>query len=184
MIQRGSITVCTVFLLFVSVFWLLPSSASACSCVAPPPPKEAREQASAVFAGTVKEVRSTDYGKQVLFEVQTTWKAANQSQVFVSTGHDSASCGIEFQKGVSYLVYAHPDTYYANNGELATNLCTRTAPLADAQADLGELGQGSTPIETVQLEQSGSSTYLIGIGIAIVALLLIGLVWRMRKRRT
>jgi hypothetical protein len=71
----------------------------------------------------------------------TTWKAAEGKEVVLYTANDSAACGYNFEKGKSYLVYAHSQ----KRGEekvLGTNICTRTALLSDAKEDLKELGEG------------------------------------------
>ena len=45
-------------------------------------------------------------------------------------------CGINFEEGQEYLVYA-----FASSGALATNLCTRTAKLKDAEAEVSQLSK-------------------------------------------
>jgi hypothetical protein len=59
--------------------------------------------------------------------------------VVVYTGWGGGDCGYEFQVGSSYLVYAGGQT------DLGTSICSRTADLGHAQADLAVLGPGTVP---------------------------------------
>ena len=127
-----------------------PSIGYACSCVIPPPPDQALQQAEAVFAGKVIGVKenSQKYQKSVLFEVTSTWKGVTQTQVELTTPLNSAACGYEFKEGQEYLVYA-------NQGEanqLETNLCTRTTEFSSAEEDLSVLGEGTQPTTEVKNE--------------------------------
>ena len=116
--------------------------AEACSCIAPPPPKKALEQANSVFSGKVTKIEEAGESElAVTFELATTWKGAAGKEVTLYTANQSAACGYGFEEGKSYLVYAHQ----IKRGEekvLETNICTRTALLADAKEDLKDLGAG------------------------------------------
>lgn len=165
----------------VTVFFMAPSIAYACSCAYPPKPAEALAEAKAVFAGTVKEIRPTSYGKEILFEVNKTWKGVNQTQVLVSTGGGGGDCGYNFNKGSDYVVYAHTDTFYSKSGGLATNICNRTADLSSAEEDIAILGQGNHPGEQVNLETNAyARTWLIA---ALIAVALFGAGWRFFRKR-
>ena len=59
------------------------------------------------------------------------WEGPSKKQVTVQTGLSGASCGYPFEFGESYLVYA-----YAGQSAPHTSLCTRTARLKAAQADM------------------------------------------------
>jgi len=138
--------------LFLSL-WLIPSPAvHACSCVVPPPPAEALDSATAVFAGTVKDIRNKDFGAEVIFEVTQTWKGIKRTQVVVTTGQVGGACGYPFTQGTAYLVYAHQDTGNFESGELSTNICSRTVPLDQATEDLAALGPGTPPTDQVTME--------------------------------
>jgi hypothetical protein len=122
-----------------------PTCVFACSCRPPSPPAAALADAAAVFAGRVTALSApVDSGGadpvRVTFAVTRSWKGANQSTVVVNTPASSASCGVGFVKGQTYLVYA-----YSSEGRLETILCSRTAELATAGADLAVLGPGSVP---------------------------------------
>jgi hypothetical protein len=116
--------------------------AQACSCIPPPPPKKALEQAHAVFSGKVTKIEEAGEGElSVTLELATTWKGAADKELTLFTANQSAACGYGFEKGKTYLVYAHQ----IKRGEakvLETNICTRTALLADAKDDLKDLGAG------------------------------------------
>lgn len=116
--------------------------ASACSCMAPAPPETAATEADAVFAGEVTEISgrggATHVARLAVTEVFT-GEVGEESEVH--TAQDTAACGYPFEVGREELVYAVLD----DQGRLQTNLCERTAPVADAEEDLAALGDGSDP---------------------------------------
>jgi len=125
-----------------------PRVAAACKCMPPPPPQEAMAGSAAVFEGTVTDVRkpqSGDEPSQMSVEVELRvgrrFKGAEADTVTVFTAESSAACGYGFEPGGTYLVYAGE-----TDGQLSTNLCSRTARIEDASADLAALG-GDTPPE-------------------------------------
>ncbi|MCL6603186.1 MAG: hypothetical protein K6T94_09955 [Paenibacillus sp.] len=145
-------------LLFCSLTILVPEKAYACSCAEYPDPNKAIEEAEAVFAGEVLNIKeerkqkgivgAIEYRDVNLFEVQETWKGINQSQVMVyDNGHDE-SCGVNFEENKSYLVY----TYKNKEGDLYTSLCSRTAEISKAGEDLTVLGQGKPADKMLNLE--------------------------------
>ncbi|MEX0653685.1 MAG: hypothetical protein WD534_03330 [Phycisphaeraceae bacterium] len=150
----------TVLSLTAGLFVLLALSvevASACSCMAPPPPAEARDQAGAVFSGTVTQI-DDDEGRRkiVTLEIARIWKWPGQPArtVEVSTASNSAACGFPFEQGKEYLVYA--DRAGEDDAEAATfttNLCTRTTLLADAKQDVEALGAGLTPEQIAEVAE-------------------------------
>lgn len=117
-----------------------PKPAYACSCMMPPQPLEARDQAQAVFSGTVSDVQPGKDGVLVTFDVARVWKGPDDARLTLTTPGSSASCGVEFAPGEEYLVYG-----FVQDGQLSTNLCTRTAPLANAADDITALGEGAAP---------------------------------------
>lgn len=140
----------------------------ACSCMQPPSPLESRDQAAAVFAGTVNAVAPAGPGAEgllVTFDLQQSWKGPAGQQVTITTSGSSASCGIEFAPGEQYLVYGS-----AQDGRINASLCSRTARLADAGADLEALGPG-TPIEAAPTPVTTET-----MGVPWVPILLIGAV--------
>lgn len=106
------------------------------------------ERADAVFTGKVVSIGAAhapgDEPKwpsrlEVTFRLLGVWKGlAEGERVTVYTASQSAACGFEFEDGKKYLVYA-----YDAGGELTATLCSRTALLKRAEADLQALG---TPV--------------------------------------
>lgn len=153
---------------------LLPARPSfACSCMVPPPPLEAFNEATAVFAGRVTErptppnnVGSSADPLPITFEVSQVWKGPQSQTLIVQTARESASCGYNFEVDQEYIVYS-----YADGGQLSTNLCSRTSLLANAQEDLEALGEGTVPaapeepagepeVNPTAAEETGSSLLL------------------------
>jgi hypothetical protein len=128
------------FVLLCTIF--VAPDALACSCIPPGPPADELQKAAAVFAGEV--VRMTGGEGEgtvtVTFRVSKVWKGPQERTLVVTTPGSSASCGVSFEEGKSYLVYAHGE-----EGELMVNLCSRTAALSDATEDLAALGEGTAP---------------------------------------
>ncbi|WP_409175551.1 hypothetical protein [Brevibacillus fortis] len=186
---QGILTFFSFVILFT--FFMQPFPASACSCARPPDPLTAKDQSAAVFTGKVLQVdERTDWlrwlpfwdkpergGFDVIFEVQSTWKGVDQTQVQIVTSGLGGGCGIPFQPGQEYLVYA---SYWELN-ELETNICTRTALKADAREDLQALGSGTVPVRSANLDWNH---YLsTGIVIIIVGGILFYLFLFQTKRR-
>ena len=141
------------------VVGLRPCPVFACSCVRPGTPAQELNRSSTVFAGVVIEIDepparpafttsfpfltfliSSGDPVRVTFDVSAVWKGPAYRQLAVTTPRWSASCGYPFQRGMTYLVYASDQ-----DGELTTYLCSRTNTLAQAQADLTDLGSGAAP---------------------------------------
>jgi len=106
----------------------------ACDCV-PVEPKTAFETAAAVFVGTVQSVVRVpdDYVSRVSLTVDQAWKttAAKPATITLTTSISGASCGYTFKEGERHLVYA-----YGKNDALSTSTCTRSMPLAKADAEI------------------------------------------------
>ena len=107
----------------------------ACSCAPLPEPQQARDQADAVFTGTVLGITQEDNRRLVRLRVEEAWKGARCEEVTITTGLGDSDCGYAFQEGQAYLIYADKQ-----RGRLSTNLCTRTKPAAEAGEDLAALG--------------------------------------------
>jgi hypothetical protein len=87
--------------------------------------------------------------------VKESWKGVSEDPVVVYGHGLEASCGIELDEGVSYLVYARR-TSGDGEGSLQTGLCDSTKPLGYADGDLLVLGppEGSLPDAEVPLSRS------------------------------
>lgn len=67
------------------------------------------------------------------------------------------------------------------NQQLGTSICTRTAPLSLASADLSQLGQGSAPVQTDLLSFVLDNLLAVIAGIAAIVIVII--VYLLRRKR-
>jgi len=122
-------------------------TATACSCTDYPTFEQARERSDAIFRGTVVRVDvlpERPYMVMATLVVTAWWKGEVADSAHVVTGENSGVCGVEFELGHEYLVYAFDDT----NPELVyTHSCWRTHELWPDDPDLIDLGQPSTAVE-------------------------------------
>lgn len=130
------------------------NTAMACSCVLPDRNKsvkrlvtEAKGASVAVFVGKVIDIRYSDekMGVQPLrmfakFEVTGQWKGSVPQIVEVSTANICCICGVSFQKGETYIVYAN-----GTSAELSANSCSRTSLITGKSADEKYLGKRHLP---------------------------------------
>ena len=128
-------------ILFIS---LLVGFAYPCSCMEPPPPEEAYEEADVVLLGKVINIDLDDSGYYFEVSIQTidVWKGDVLDEVIILTETSSDACGYNFQINNEYLIYA-----YSYNSGIYTNICTRTNLLEYASEDLDYLN-GSNNNET------------------------------------
>ena len=105
-----------------------------------PATRAERDRSDAVFAGRVRSIVRVDYTLLVQMEVDNSWKGVDEAEIVIRTADNSAACGFPFERGRSYLVYAHAD----QDGALHAGICSRTARLSDAQADIEALGVGES----------------------------------------
>ena len=175
--------------LVLSVLWILGNAgqAYACKCAQPGPPSEEMEKFVAVFAGRVVSIEhSFDPGAATVtpddrttvgLEVSTVWKGAVHQDMYVTTPPTGGSCGFTFTEGEEYILYAHDSPY--EDGGYTVSICSRTALLSQAQADIEAFGDGDAPRsgsagpkpeETQGVGES--STWVIVLGAAAVVLLL------------
>ncbi len=141
--------------LMLSFLWFLGSAGQvfACKCAAPGSPTEELEKFEAVFAGKVFLVRHS-YGPDaktvtpadrttVGINVSTVWKGAVHEVMYITTPPTGGSCGFTFVEGEEYVVYASDSAY--GDDSYTASICSRTALLSAAQADLDALGEGEAP---------------------------------------
>lgn len=148
--------VCAVLLACMFSFaWFLAGAgqAFACSCIMPGSPTEELEKFDAVFVGRVfsvehsysleaKLVNREDHST-IGFEVSTVWKGAIHEVTYITTPPTGGSCGYTFVEDEEYIVYAS-DSHFGDDSYTAS-ICSRTALLSAAQADLDALGEGEAP---------------------------------------
>lgn len=107
--------------------------AAACSCAMPGTLEERVAGSTAAFVGTVID-REPAVGRELgsatlyRFEVEGSAKSVAESPVVVRAGNSEAACGMVFEPGQRYLVFAHGDI-----DRLETNLCTGNEPLAPGE---------------------------------------------------
>ena len=142
--------------LLVGVIWLLgtPEQVYACKCAVPGSPSEELEKFSAVFAGRVVSVQhsfdpdaatvSPEDRTTVGFEVSEVWKGTVHEDMYITTPPTGGSCGFTFVEGEQYIVYGHDSNY--DDGGYTVGICSRTALLWQAQADLEAFGEGQAPL--------------------------------------
>lgn len=122
-------------------------AAPACTCMSPKRPVcEVWWQTSAIFVGRVTRIRTvedrSDAGTrtQMVATIRIAERflgiARRDREVDVRTGSGGGDCGFNFERDRTYLIYASRS---ALTNRLETGICSRTAPVEDAQADLAYL---------------------------------------------
>lgn len=113
--------------------------AAACTCAGSKPVCQTFWSAAAVFVGQVQSIDalpatgpSLFLSRRVHFRVQERFAGVSDDQVDILTGRGDGDCGYKFAIGSSYLVFANSTTDH----HLATGICDRTKPLAEASGDL------------------------------------------------
>ncbi|MFN0246939.1 MAG: hypothetical protein ACKV2T_08515 [Kofleriaceae bacterium] len=110
-----------------------PTRADACSCVAPGPPC-AEMFSATVFVGKAVSTRDVlrTLKAHVTFEVIEVLRGAIVTKtVVVETDSKPSMCGVQFQIGTTYVVYAGGDPKTV----LETGLCSRTHRVRDLATD-------------------------------------------------
>lgn len=123
----------------VAVILIVPegSFVHACSC-ASQSQKNAFIGSDAVFEGQVVKKELRDEIWHVTLRVMNAWKGVKSNLVTVDTAQYGSLCGYGFGVGRVYLVYAFRRV--RKGGQLWTTICSRTCPIARANADLKALG--------------------------------------------
>jgi hypothetical protein len=165
----------------LAIIALMPATAAACSCM-PSTPEESLERSHAAFVGTVVDAVQIERGDSpgpavaYAFAVEAVARGARGPQATVVAGVGEAACGITFQIGQRWLIFARTEA-----GRLATGLCDGNVGLGpDEPAPL----LGLEPVEPA--EPAGPSepalpiALLIGIG--GVLLLAVASGWAFRRR--
>jgi hypothetical protein len=151
-------------MLAAAVTLFVSRNATGCSCAPPEPPSEAVREAAAVFVGEAIDANTPHLSRTWLlikglsarwfdtpkpsdsnfaaadrrytFRVERAWKGPPLSEFVIITGDGGGDCGIPFELGKRYLVYA-----YDYGGFYYTGMCTRTTPLQYAKPDLDVLAE-------------------------------------------
>ena len=187
--------------LVASVLWFLANAAGvhACKCAVPGSPSEEFEKFDAVFAGTVVSIQHSfdpnvtpykpDDRTTVGFEVSAVWKGVVHARMYITTPPTGGSCGFTFTEGEPYIVYAYDSPY--GDRSYTASICSRTAPLGQAQADLDALGTGQAPLagmkgpQPEQTQDSAGGEVWAAVLVVAGSVLVLGgiLAYASRRRR-
>lgn len=131
---------------FAIISFFTVTGVSACSCLPPAPPADAIKEVDAVFVGVVSDISSSDdLNVRATFTVSGSYGDEGLSnELGIITARDSAACGVNFEDGKEYLVYATKD-----EGEYTTNLCSRTTEIGFANEDINAL---NSLVESEEIE--------------------------------
>lgn len=153
------------------------SPAFACSCLPVESAQAGMDMSDAVFQGTVEDVTRGQMNNEVTFAVSSSWKGDGAEELKVTTARDSAACGINFEVGKEYLVYA-------DQGEdgLTAGLCSRTALATDAQEDITEFSRIDShgnlpPVADTGMDQVDPKIVIIATGAFFAGFLIAYLLW-------
>jgi hypothetical protein len=163
--------------------------AYACSCATVSLEKQIKTS-DVVFSGEVESVEPGARSPGVFppslgrvnFSVKESWKGVSGETVEVYGHGPGASCGIDFDEGESYLVYAYRSGD-DGRGSLQTGLCDATKQLEHADGDLRLLGppEGHLP-ETGGYGASPSDRATIFAAVAALVVLAGALILGHRAR--
>lgn len=134
------------FFLVPLVFTANSKDACACSCAPLESPKAEFNRSQAVFSGTVIRSRETGEKVQVKLRIAEIWKGDVTEIQSITTWNNSAACGLSFERGKKYLIYASK----IDDRPLVTSLCTRTKLFANAEQDLLELGESKSSAKRIR----------------------------------
>jgi hypothetical protein len=139
---------------FISLL-VLPNSVGACSCGLQASPREAVQNASYVFIGTVTSVEPTGahFGLGILppsapayrtvFKVAQRWKGPAISEL---SAYALSNCAFTFERGGTYLVFLEGSSSPQDRPQASKCLPTRALPAATAYSEaLSLLGPALTP---------------------------------------
>lgn len=120
---------------------LAPGFLSACHCVVSWSVCQEVAASNVVFVGTVDTIQprpSASQGTRIRFRVRSVFQQKENLDTakFIDVWNEPGDCGIPFQKGETYLVYATDDE---ESDHLETGVCRRTIRLTDAGEDLAYL---------------------------------------------
>ncbi|WP_164783339.1 hypothetical protein [Paenibacillus amylolyticus] len=190
--MKRRLVMCMLILLLVtSGLALFPGEkVYACSCLESDAQKRL-ETYTTVFTGeVVKKGGSQIYRyngvREYTFDVDSAWKGVSAKKMkIVGRGGGADSCGIEFEKNQSYLIFASLDE---RDNRLHTNLCSGNVPIEQAGDDLKLLGAGKlvSKEDFGETKDGGGRTgpfYLILYGgVILLAALAVLWLWRRKKR--
>lgn len=130
-----------IFILAVFIVGLCSVDARACSCAGERAACQEYWESSAVFLGTVIEVRllkvkegNYEFQRRAFrISIDEAFRGVEGAEAEVLTGFGDADCGFGFRRSQQYLIYAYRSE---SDQRLHTNICTRTRAISEADPDL------------------------------------------------
>lgn len=171
-------------LFLIVVVLMLASHTASASCAGELSVQEKVQHMEVIFSGEVESVGTYTIIHELLgsrpplakLTVLEAWKGATTSTIVIDNMMRT-SVEAPFEPGQQYLVYAYRDS---ETGNLATNGCVGTKPLADAADDLRELG---LPTITFQPEPAQRErVWALPAALSLLVLLFIVLFMRRQRR--
>jgi hypothetical protein len=97
----------------------------------------------AVFSGEVIEIKEQTSSRDVSVKIKVdrVWKGSVFQELWVMTPDSPGACGVAFESGKSYLVFASR----SDQGDLTTGLCLKNKEIVKAEEELKILGAGRKP---------------------------------------
>ncbi len=143
----------------------------ACDCQPKESPQAAYAAADIVFVGKVinAETNWMSGGYKYIFQVERSWKMPTDTLLYLKTPLKE-NCGVLFEKGKSYLVYANK-VFTAKE----TNSCSGSKAVEDAEAELQLWGEGTFPQDPKNLMMN---MWTVGIAMVTGMVFLAFVVWR------
>jgi hypothetical protein len=192
--MRGVIVLKRIILVMLSILFVVTglisfpgTRAYACSCVGGGA-KEKLERSTVVFEGKVIKkgnTRQSQFGelREYTFDVGRAWKGVqSRNMTIYSYDGSEASCGFQFDKGQSYLVYSYLD----KDNSLQTNFCSGNIPISQAGDEINQLGLGTTYNKNADIETNSNqgSSYIVVVSVGIILMIIITIlsIWRIKKR--
>ena len=136
------------FLIYLSTLLLLSSTqAFSCDCLPNSSVREAKSSSTNIFSGVVTEkIKYQIEGASnpisellISLRIHQIWKGKKQEYIKIRVPSTKEGCGLEFEVGKKYLVYA------VGGKTPICHRCTRTKPHFErqAQSDIQSLGEPS-----------------------------------------
>ncbi|WP_162426136.1 hypothetical protein [Pontibacter pudoricolor] len=206
------------FISIAIICLLFASKSFACQCIGPSANIEENWKGSyQVFVGEVLESSSdklylasglnyTYYTIQVIESLKGNYHPKYRLRTFERISH--GSCDYTFEVGKKYLIYA-----YSDNGNLSTNICSRTAPIEEVNKneieelrrltkDYGEekgaaliieksVAERELGVAQVKIKELNNATeelnntknWLLGIALALALLLVLSVFTSLRRKK-
>lgn len=153
----------TIVLLSILFGFLHISQSFACSCMMPGSPTKMMKESSIVMKAQVTDI-SQYWIKQGFWnnnEIQLNiygyWKGNLDNKPLI-TQDSSAACGINFQKGKDYIIYAD---YNEASKTYSAHSCSRTTLIENAQQDIDELWDFISTSENDSAKNDKNKSYIL-----------------------